>query len=138
MPEVLSSKSLYVPKWDGKGSKFQLWWTHFRAFPTVCRFTAALGAVIDPAMPATKATGIPDTDPGKVEQAANNVNYAAMAQLAMAFTTEAAMTFIYDGMTDVDWPNGLAFMVINAIKHKHLQSKSNTIGLELLWRNLNS
>jgi hypothetical protein len=37
-----------------------------------------------------------------------------------------AMTFIYDGMTDVDWPSGLAFMVINAIRHKHLPNDTIT------------
>jgi hypothetical protein len=136
MSEVLSSKSLYVPKWDGKGSKFQLRWTRFRAFATICRFAAALGStVIDPAMPATEANVIPDTDPGKVVQAAKDANYAAMAQLTMAFTTEAAMTFIYDGMTNVDWPNGLAFMVINTIKHMHLPN--NTIAKVELRRMMN-
>jgi hypothetical protein len=135
MADVSSSKSLYVPKWDGKGGKFQLWWTRFRAFATVCRFASALGTTIDPAMPATEATVLATDAAGIRHQEAKEANYAAMAQLTMAFTTEAAMTFIYDGMTDVDWPSGLAFMVINAIRHKHLPN--DTIAKVELRRMLN-
>jgi hypothetical protein len=54
----------------------------------------------------------------------------------MAFTTEAAMTFIYDGMTNMDWLSGLAFIVINAIRHKHLPI--DTITKVEICRMLNS
>jgi hypothetical protein len=38
----------------------------------------------------------------------------------MAFITEAAMSFIYEGMVDTDWPGGLAYLVVRAIKKKHM------------------
>jgi hypothetical protein len=120
MSEVLSAKSLYVPKWDGKGSKFQLWWTRFSAFATVCWFSIALGSVKDPEMPATEAEVLAEDDAGKKKLAAKEANFSTMAQLTMAFTTESAMTFIYDGMVNQDWPSGLVYLVVNAIKKKHL------------------
>jgi hypothetical protein len=30
----------------------------------------------------------------------------------MAFTIESAMTFIYEGMTDLDWPSGFTYLVV--------------------------
>jgi hypothetical protein len=72
-------------------------------------------------MPATEATVWTTDVAGNRHQEAKDANYAVMAQLTMACTTEAAMPSIYDCMTDVDWPSGLAFMVVsNAIRHKHL------------------
>jgi hypothetical protein len=51
---------------------------------------------------------------------AKEQNQLAFAQLTMAFTTETAMTFIYEGMTDTDWPSGLAYLVVNALKKKYM------------------
>jgi hypothetical protein len=30
------------------------------------------------------------------------------------------MSFIYEGMVDSDWPGGLAYLVVKAIKKKHM------------------
>jgi hypothetical protein len=63
-------------------------------------------------------------------------NLVAFAQLAMAFTTEGVMTFIYEGMTNVECPSGLAYyLVVLALKKKH--TPSNTISKLELRRMMN-
>jgi hypothetical protein len=91
------------------------------AFATTSKFTAALGNDKDSAMPATEASAIADTNPGKPQMAAKDRNATAIAQITMAFTTEATMTFVYEGMMNSDWPSGLApHLVVRAIKEKHV------------------
>jgi hypothetical protein len=53
----------------------------------------------------------------------------------MAFTTEAAMTFIYEGMTNTDWPSGLAYLVVKALKRKCMPE--DTISKVELRRRMN-
>jgi hypothetical protein len=71
-------------------------------------------------MPATELSTIADTDDGALSKKAKQRNQLAFAQLTMAFTTESAMTFIYEGMTDLDWPSGLAYLVVTALKRKYM------------------
>jgi hypothetical protein len=117
-----TSKTMHtVPKWDGKAKTFQLWWVRFMAFATVHRFSKALGAVRESAMPTSEDAVIAEeTEEGKLQLKAKNRNANAIAQFTMAFITETAMSFIYEGMIDPDWPGGLAYLVVKAIKRKHM------------------
>jgi hypothetical protein len=63
-------------------------------------------------MPATELMTIAVNDAGALIKKVKERNQLAFAQLTMAFTTEAAMTFIYEGITGTDWPSGLAYLVV--------------------------
>jgi hypothetical protein len=121
MDDTVSNTMHTVPKWDGKAKTFQLWWVRFMAFATVHRFSKALGAVRESAMPTSEDAVIAEeTEEGKLQLKAKNRNANAIAQFTMAFITETAMSFIYEGMIDPDWPGGLAYLVVKAIKRKHM------------------
>jgi hypothetical protein len=79
-----------------------------------------LGDSIETAMPATELTAIAVDDTGALVKKAKERNQVTFTQLTMAFTTEAAMAFIYEGMTDTDWPSGLAYLVVKALKKKYM------------------
>jgi uncharacterized membrane protein YjjP (DUF1212 family) len=95
-------KSLKLALFDGTAAKFQIWWVRFKAFASCSGFTKALGGTMETAMPASEAATIAVTDDGALNKKAKESNQLAFAQLRMAFTTELAMTFIYEGMTDPD------------------------------------
>jgi hypothetical protein len=71
-------------------------------------------------IPVTEATGGADGDAGAPVRKAKERNLVAFVQLTMALTTKGAMTFIYEGMTDVEWPIGLAYLVVLALKKKYM------------------
>jgi hypothetical protein len=72
-------------------------------------------------MPASEDAVIAeDTDPGKIQLKAKNCSANTVAQFTMAFVTETAMSFIYEGMINNEWPGGLAYLVVKAIKRKHM------------------
>jgi hypothetical protein len=107
--EKSMTKSLKLPLFDGTAANFQIWWVRFKAFASCSGFSKALGDIIETVMPATELTAIAVDDAGALVKKGKERNQVAFAQLTMAFTTEAAMTFIYEGMTDTDWPSGLAY-----------------------------
>jgi hypothetical protein len=62
-------------------------------------------------MPASEGAVIAeDADPGKIQLKAKNRNANAVVQFTMTFVTETAMSFIYRGMVNSDWPGGLAYL----------------------------
>jgi uncharacterized membrane protein YjjP (DUF1212 family) len=89
-------KSLKLPLFDGTAAKFQIWWVRFKAFASCSGFSKALGDTMETAMPATELSAIAVTDDGALNKKAKERNQLAFAQLTMAFTTESAMTFIYE------------------------------------------
>jgi hypothetical protein len=95
-----------------------------------------LGDSIKTAMPATELTGIAVDDAGALVKKAKERNQVAFAQLTMVFTTEADMTFIYEGMTDTDWPSGLAYLGGKALKKKY--TPEDTISKVELRRMMNN
>jgi hypothetical protein len=137
MDGTSASKTMHtVPKWDSKAKTFQLWWVRFMVFTTMQKFSKALGADKESGMPASEDAVIAeDTDPGKIQLKAKNRNANAVAQFTMAFLTETAMAFIYEGMVDTDWPGGLAYLVVKAIKRKHMPD--DTVSKVELRRQLN-
>jgi hypothetical protein len=82
---------------------------------TVQKFSKALGADKKSDMPASEdATIAEDSDAGKLQLKAKNRNANAVTQFTVAFITETAMAFIYEGMVDADWPGGLANICLMA------------------------
>ena len=75
------------------------------------------------------STSLDDSNP---EQAllkiAKNKNAAAMAYLTMAFTSEMMMGLVYKSMT-VDWPEGIAYLVVESLMKKY--KPQDTITREL-------
>jgi hypothetical protein len=92
MDDTSAIKTMHtLPKWDGKAKTFQLWWVRFMAFATVQKFSKALGADKESAMPASEDAVIAeDTEPGKNQIKAKNRNANAVAQFTMAFITKTA------------------------------------------------
>jgi hypothetical protein len=115
---------------------FQIWWVRFKAFTSCSGFSKALGDSIETAMPATELTVIAVDDAGALIKKAKERNQVAFTQLTMALTTEAAMTFIYKGTTDTDWPSGLAYLVVKALKKKYMPE--DTISKVELRRMMNN
>jgi hypothetical protein len=103
----------------------------------VQKFSKALGAPDkESAMPASEdATIAEDSDAGKLQLKAKNHNANAVAQFTMAFITKTAMAVIYEGMVNADWPGGLAYLVVKAIKRKHMPN--DTVSKVELHRQLN-
>ena len=57
-------------------------------------------------------------DEHKKKIAVRNRNSVAMANLAMAFTSESTMGLVYKAMTK-EWPSGLAHPVIKGLFRKY-------------------
>lgn len=114
-------KSVKLPLFDDVASKFQVWWTRFRAYAAVFGFVTALTNGGDPRMPATENSIIDEnTDTGKGQADAKQKNAVAMANLTMALTGEGSMSIIYEAMNSDKWPTGLAWVVIAALMKKFM------------------
>jgi hypothetical protein len=130
-------KSLKLPLFDGTAAKSQIWWVRFKVFASCSGFSKALGDIIETAMPATELTAIAVDDAGALVKKAKERNQVAFAQLMMAFTTEAPMTFIYEGMTDTDRPGGLAYLVVKALQKKYMPDDTiSKVELRMMMNNI--
>jgi hypothetical protein len=68
----------------------------------------------------TKEADVPDltTTVGKEQAAAVKRNAIAMANLTMAFTSEATMGLVFKAKT-TEWPSGLAHLVVSGLNKKY-------------------
>jgi hypothetical protein len=89
------------------------------AFAAVHKFTQALKVGGETNLPA-KEDAVTDisTDVGKLQSAAVQRNAVAMANLTMAFTSEATMNLVRKAM-NAEWPTGLAHLAVAAMFKKH-------------------
>ena len=96
---------------------FKIWWVRFLAYANVMKFKTALLRNTSILLE-SDSTSLDDSNP---EQAllkiAKNKNAAAMAYLTMAFTSEMMMGLVYKSMT-VDWPEGIAYLVVESLMKK--------------------
>jgi hypothetical protein len=130
MESSREAKSVRLPVFDGAYKNFQVWWTRFMAYAAVYKFAQALTIGGEAAMPATEATSInPTTATGKEQEAAKRRNAVAIANLTMAFTSEATMSLVYKAMK-TDWPSGLAHLVVEAL-FKEYQPQDTITRVEL-------
>ena len=120
MSEVQMSKIMSVPKWDGKGKTFQGWWMQFVTFAALCNFEALIEDEIDPELLSSGTAPLGNDKQGKIKNWAKYQNVVAIAQLAMAFSTDTAMPFLHKGMANQNWPKGVAYLVVKAIKTQYV------------------
>ena len=106
------SRKMYVPIFSGEPKDFQVWWMRFTAFAALAGFAAAIKNTRDVDLPPTEDTVLTDSDDDKKMAKARSANSLAMANLTMAFTTEALMSLINNAQADPDWPGGLAYRVV--------------------------
>jgi hypothetical protein len=118
MDNAAESRTARLPVFGGAHADFQVWWTRCMAFAAVCKFMQALKVGGETNLPAKEddATDV-STDVGKLQSAAVRRNAIAMANLTMAFTSEATMSLVCKAMT-AEWPTGLAHLVVAAMFKK--------------------
>ena len=83
-------------------------------YAAINKFTEALTIGGEAVLPATREADVPDltTTVGKEQATAVRRNAIAMANLMMAFTSEATMGLVFKAKT-ADWPSGLAHLVMS-------------------------
>jgi hypothetical protein len=88
------------------------------AYASVHQFTQALMTGGETAMPASDDVTVDTTTHPQVIKTKKR-NYIAMANLTMAFTSEMIMGLVYKAQTE-EWPGGLAYLVVAALKEKYM------------------
>jgi hypothetical protein len=91
----------------------------FVAFATVYKFVEAVNKdAPDNDMPTSEVEVLDASNAGdKKKIAVKNRNAVAMANLSMAFTSDGLLGLIFKAAT-VEWPNGLAHLVIKGLFRK--------------------
>jgi hypothetical protein len=118
MESAAETKTVRLPVFGGAHKGFQVWWIRFMAFAAVYKIPKALKIGGETVMPVTENTVIDLTnDAGRAQAAAVRRNAIAMANLTVASTTEATIRIVYKAMS-VEWPSGLAHLVVAALFKK--------------------
>ena len=113
-------KSVKLPVFDDKASEYQKWYVRFRAYASVCGFTESIKHTPDPNLPEREDTSLDLSKVSELVQSkARKKNAIAMANLTMALTGDSSMAIIFDVMDNDEWPGGLAWKIIEALKHKY-------------------
>ena len=114
-----------IPKFTGKPSDFQMWWTRFLSYGTVYKFASCLKTKIEADMPSSQAVfdAMPEATAAdiaakKKAELAIKRNDLAMATFTMAFYTETMMNLVYKAQSD-EWPQGLAHQVVDLLMKKY-------------------
>ena len=119
MSDGAVARKLELPTFDGTPAKFQMWWTRFKAYAAVMGFLPAIQIVKEVNMPTDESEEIDETqEEGKKKAAAKRRNALAVANLTMAFTTEATICLVYESVTE-EWPSGLAHRIVDALFKKY-------------------
>jgi len=131
-----SEKSIRLPTFSGEHKDFQIWWMRFRAYANVHGFAVSIQRKADINLPESEDAEIDETtDVGKKQAKAKKMNAIAMANLTMAFTTEALMGIVNKAVK-TEWPSGLAYLVIDALFKKYVPQ--DLISMVELRKALNS
>ena len=109
-----------MPMFDGAPKNFQIWWMRFVAYMMVDELNKVISKdVLDLDMPQSQAEVLDESSKaGKKKIAAKNSNEVAMANLAMAFTSETMMGLVYKVMT-TEWLSGLVHLVVKGLFKKY-------------------
>jgi hypothetical protein len=110
-----SEKTVRSLTFNGLSKDHQVWWARFMAYAAVNKFAEALTIRGEAVLP-TREADVPDltTTTGKEQATAVKRNAIAMANLMMAFTSEAMMGLVFKAKT-ADWPSGLAHLVVSGL-----------------------
>jgi hypothetical protein len=121
--ESSSEKSVRLPTFDDKEKNFRIWWKRFMGYAGLYKFKQALVAGGKSCLP-EKGTIVPDvqTADGKAQKQALWRNEVAMANFAMALTTEGLINMLDLAMSE-DWPDGKAHLVVEALFAKEYEPK---------------
>jgi hypothetical protein len=109
-----NTRNMKLPAFDGTAKAFPVFWMRFTAYATMMKFAAAIKEAPEPSLPDTEEEGSSEKQDNKD---ARQRNLNAVYSMTIAFTTETAMNFIYDGQTD-EWPTGLAWKITAALFRK--------------------
>ena len=116
---TVSNKSLVLPKWDGGDKNFHMWWMRFQACAKIYKFKQAIGTKAEDDLPDKDSDVLdPTKDKDKPKNQARARNELAVASLTMAFTNPSLIGLIHEAQT-VDYPDGLAFLVIKQLLDKY-------------------
>lgn len=119
MMDSAVEKTVKLPTFDGERKNFHVWWTRFKAYATVYKFSAALKIGGEADLPQKEDDVLDETKSDEKRKAdARKRNGVAMANLAMSFTTESLMGMIYKAVT-TEYPGGLAHLVVQALFKKY-------------------
>jgi hypothetical protein len=119
MMDSAVEKTVKLPTFDGERKNFHVWWMRFKAYATVYKFSAALKEGGEADLPKTEDDVLDETKSDEKRKAdARKRNGVAMANFAMAFTTESLMGMIYKAVT-TEYPGGLAHLVVQALFKKY-------------------
>jgi hypothetical protein len=88
------------------------------AYASVHQFTEALKTGGEATMLASDDVAVDATTHPQVAKAKKR-NAIAMANLTMVFTSETTMGLVYKAQTE-EWPGGLAYLVMAALKAKYM------------------
>ena len=104
-------KSVKLPQFDGKGESFQVWFTRFRCYAAIQKFTAAIGSAAETDLPNQESERTGDT----AEQiAARKRNSNAIYAFTLAFTSDGLMQMVFASQTLL-FSNGLAYLVVKSL-----------------------
>lgn len=110
-----SEKSLKLPTFNGEKEDFAVFWMRFSAYATVYDFVMTLVKGGEPDLPASADEQLdPTKDADKKKIAARKRNNVAIANMTMAFSTQAMLALIEQSCTD-KWPSGLAYVVMELL-----------------------
>jgi hypothetical protein len=116
-----------LPTFDGTEEKFQIFWMRFKAYAKVYKFASALKIGGETYMPRRDATTVDiTTDVGKLQAAAKKRNEIAVANSMMAFTSESTISFLVYKASTVDWPDGLAHLIVVAMLQRYMPQDTVT------------
>eukprot|EP00591_Stephanopyxis_turris_P000610 CAMPEP_0195508876 /NCGR_PEP_ID=MMETSP0794_2-20130614/1972_1 /TAXON_ID=515487 /ORGANISM="Stephanopyxis turris, Strain CCMP 815" /LENGTH=163 /DNA_ID=CAMNT_0040635957 /DNA_START=67 /DNA_END=558 /DNA_ORIENTATION=+ len=120
MDEESLTKTVKLPTFSGERKDFQIWWVRFCAYASVQGFRQSIGRVRDPDLPSSEDVTIDArSDQGKKQLRAKRANAVAMANLTMAFTTEALIGMVYQAQTSL-WSSGLTYVIVDALHKKYI------------------
>jgi hypothetical protein len=112
--------SVQLPSFSGMTNNFMIWWVHFRAFATVCRFVVALGDADEADLPAREGLVLGEANAADMKQIAARKRVAlAMANCLVAFTNKTNLGMVFKAIA-TEWPAGKASTITRSLKAKHV------------------
>jgi len=108
-------KSVKLPQFDCKSENFQVWFTRFRCYAAVQKFTTAIGTTAEPDLPPQESERSNDTQDQKD---ARKRNSNAVCTFTLAFVSDGLMQMVFAAQTG-PFPNGLACKIVEALHKRH-------------------
>jgi hypothetical protein len=114
-----------VPTFNGDVKNFMLWLVRFQVFAVMKKIIGAIQVAGDADLPVEETVFNADAVKKKKEEQALKENVYAFAYLTIVITSEKLLGVIEAAKT-TKFPNGLDFMVMNALKTKYMPQHTIT------------